>query len=69
MPWTITSFLPALLAQLIPNTTAIHIITYTNNTVATFVKHHESPNDAIRVLIRFLAYTKIGSVQAIVEPI
>ena len=30
IPNTITSFLPALLAQLIPNTTATHTITYTN---------------------------------------
>ena len=30
LPHTITSFLPALLAQLIPNTTATHAITYTN---------------------------------------
>ena len=29
-PRTITSFLPALLVQLIPNTTATHAITYTN---------------------------------------
>ena len=29
-PRTITNFLPALLAQLIPNTTTTHTITYTN---------------------------------------
>ena len=30
MPRTITSFLPTLLVQLIPNTMATHAITYTN---------------------------------------
>ena len=38
-PHTITSFQPALLAQLIPNTTATHTITYTNYKSSLYVMH------------------------------
>ena len=52
-PRTITSFLPALLAQLIPNTTATHAITYTNTYIHDkFYK---------RGIIRHLFFVKFSS--------
>ena len=55
-PCTITSFQPALLAQLIPNTTATHTITYTNH--ALLLQFVPS-----RVYIGSLACMKVATMQ------
>ena len=44
-PRTITSFLPTLLMQLIPNTTATHAITYTNTDIGNHVYQAKRCNE------------------------